>query len=91
MTVLTYPNKTALPIAEYAMDDDECGYKYHSYHIDGIGINSPELVFNVLSPPLSVSIGQSFHIWFGEDLHDCYDNDNSGETCTDVYAWYTTD
>ena len=72
------------------MDDDACGYKYHSYQIDGIGINSPELVFNVLSPPLPVSIGQSFHIWFGEDLHDCGDDNNSGETCADVYAWYTT-
>ena len=90
-TVITYPNNTALPIAEYAKDDDDCGYNYHSYRIDGIHVNSTELVFNILSPPLSVSFGQVFHIWFGEDLNDCGDDNNIGETCADVYAWYTTD
>ena len=89
--MITYPNNTALPIAEYALDDHLCGYKYHSYRINGIGVNSPELVFGVLSPPLSVSIGHIFHIWFGEDLNDCGENNNSGEVCADVYAWCTTD
>ncbi|KAL9970887.1 hypothetical protein ACROYT_G023340 [Oculina patagonica] len=88
---ITYPNNTALPIAEYARDDSGCGHAYHSYRIDGIDVNSSELVFNILSPPMSVSIGQIFHIWYSEDLHDCGEHDNSGETCTDVYAWYTTD
>ena len=90
-TVITYPNKTALPIAEYTRDDHSCGARYHNYHIDGFDVNSKKLVFNNLSPPLSVSIGQIFLIWFGEDLHDCTEDDNSGETCADVYAWYATD
>ncbi|KAL9970866.1 hypothetical protein ACROYT_G023318 [Oculina patagonica] len=90
LTVITYPNKTALPIAEYTRDNRNCGAFYYSYNIDGMDPNSPELVFNNLSPPLSVSIGQMFHIWYGEDLLDCTEFDNSGETCADVYAWYTT-
>ena len=83
LTVITYPNKTALPITEYRRDDRSCGHRYHSYRIDGFDLNSKELVFNNLSPPLSVSIGQIFHIWFGEDLHDCTEGDNSGETCAE--------
>jgi len=81
-------NGTALLLADYVRDDYLCGYKYYSYHLDGIGVNSPELVFNRLSPQLSVSIGQEFQIWQGEDLTDCYDYDNGGQTCVDVYAWY---
>ncbi|KAL9970865.1 hypothetical protein ACROYT_G023317 [Oculina patagonica] len=91
LTVITYPNRTALPIAEYTRGDPSCVGFYYAYHIDGIDPNSPELVFNHLSPPLSVSIGQKFHIWYAEDLQDCNEHDNSGETCADVYAWYTTD
>lgn len=91
LTVITYPNKTALQLADYLRDGRKCGMLYHAYHIDGIGVDSTELVFNNLSPPMSVSIGQMFQIWCGEDLHDCYEGDNSGQTCADVYAWYATD
>ena len=91
LTVITYPNKTALPIAEYTRHDRFCGFRYHYYHIDGFDVNSKELLFNNLSPQLSVSIGQIFHIWYGEDLNNCSEHDNSGQTCVDVYAWYATD
>ncbi|KAL9970863.1 hypothetical protein ACROYT_G023315 [Oculina patagonica] len=89
LTVITYPNKTALLLADYLRDDSgSCGNKYYLYKIVGIGINSPELVFNSLPTPLSVSVGQEFHIWYGQDLKDCTENNNAGMTCADVYAWY---
>ena len=88
LTVITYPNKTALLLADYLKDDSGCGKKYYSYQIDGIGVNSTELVFNKLPTPLSVPYGQEFQIWYGQDLRDCSENNNGGETCADVYAWY---
>ena len=87
-TVITTTAKDALSLADYSKDEAGCNLKYYSYQIDGITENSPELVFNNLSPPLSVSVGQEFQIWFGEDLSDCTEHDNSGRTCADVYAWY---
>ena len=86
-TVITYENKTVLPLAEYR--DGYCT-KY-SYKIKGIDVNSTELLFNRLPSPVSVSNGQEFKIWYTEALlnkHHCYD-DNSGEICVDVYALYT--
>ncbi|KAJ7382549.1 hypothetical protein OS493_034183, partial [Desmophyllum pertusum] len=65
LTVITYPNKTALPLADYLRDEGGCGEKYYSYEIAGIGVNSPELVFNNLSTPLAVSNAQEFQIWEG--------------------------
>ena len=59
------------------------------YSLEGTDVNSPELVFNQLLPPLNVSLGQKFQIWYAEDLVDCFELDNSGQTCVDVYAWYT--
>ncbi|XP_078374814.1 uncharacterized protein LOC144658280 isoform X2 [Oculina patagonica] len=88
LTVITYPNKTALLLADYLKDVSGCGKNYYLYQIAGIGVNSPELVFNKLPTPLSVSVGQEFHIWYGQDLKDCSEDNNDGQTCADVYAWY---
>ncbi|XP_022809788.1 uncharacterized protein LOC111346782 [Stylophora pistillata] len=88
VTVITFPNKTALPIADYARDTSSCGFKYHSYQLNGTDVNSPELVFKTMSRPLPVSIGQVFQIWYAEVLDDCAWGNNSGQTCADVYAWY---
>ena len=88
VTVITFPNKTALPIADYARDTSNCGFKYHSYQLNGTDVNSPELVFKTMFPPLPVSIGQVFQIWYAEVLDNCYWSNNSGQTCADVYAWY---
>ncbi|KAL9970877.1 hypothetical protein ACROYT_G023330 [Oculina patagonica] len=86
LTVITHPNKTALLLADYLRGSSSC--KYYSYQIAGIGVNSPELVFNKLPTPMSVSVDQEFHIWYGQDLKECSEDNNSGETCADVYAWY---
>ena len=84
-TVITYENKSVLPLAEYR--DGVCT-KY-SYKIKGIDVNSTELLFNHLPSPISVSNGQVFKIWYNEALlpNDCA-QDNSGEICVDVYALY---
>lgn len=88
LTVLTDSSKTALLLADYSKNEDHCGYKYYSYQISGIGVNSPELLFNNLPTPLSVSVGKEFQIWYGQDLIDCSEGNNAGQTCADVYAWY---
>ena len=87
LTVITYPNKTALPLAQYRGESDSC--RFYSYKIDGVGINSAELLFNKLPSPITVSPGQDeFHIWYGEALSNCGWRDNYGTACADVYAWY---
>ena len=86
-TVITYENKSVLPLAEYRQDY-KCA-KY-SYKIEGIDVNSTELLFNHLPSPISVSNGQVFEIWYTEALLNkrrC-DGDNSGKICVDVYALY---
>lgn len=87
-TVLTYTNRSALLIAEYLRKTGNCDFRYYSYRMEETDVNSPELVFNHLLPPLNASLGQTFQIWYAEDLVDCSEFDNSGQTCVDVYAWY---
>ena len=85
-TVITYENKSVLPLAEYR--DGNC--RKYSYEIKGIDVNSTELLFNRLPSPISVSNGQVFKIWFNEALlskTSCA-RDNTGEICVDVYALY---
>ena len=60
LTVITYPNKTVLPLAEFAKGSDD-----YRYQLDRAHVNSPTLVFNLLPTPLVVSIGQQFLIWYG--------------------------
>ena len=85
-TVITYKNNSVLPLAEYRQDHTCAKY---SYKIEGIDVNSTELLFNHLPSPISVSNGQVFKIWYNEALppSNCA-QDNSGEICVDVYAWY---
>ena len=66
----------------------ECGTEKHFYSLDGTSHNSTVLVFRNLSNPLSVSRDQELQIWYGQDLKDCSESGNSGETCVDVFAWY---
>ena len=87
-TVITYKNKSVLPLAEYrSIRIHKCA-KY-SYKIEGIDVNSTELLFNHLPSPISVSNGQEFKIWYNEALppSNCA-QDNTGEICVDVYALY---
>ena len=82
-TVITFKNRSALLLADYRKKD--CHY---SYKIEGVGVNDNELRFNNLPTPISVSVGDEFQIWFTQDLYYCSEDNNSGQTCADVYAWY---
>ena len=82
LTVLTFKNRSALLLADYTK---RCDY---SYKIEGVGVNDNELRFNNLPSPISVSVGDEFQIWYGQDLKNCSEENNSGQTCADVYAWY---
>ena len=83
LTVITFKNRSALLLADYR--EKGCHY---SYKIEGVGVNETELRFNNLPSPISVSVGDEFQIWYGQDLKNCGEDDNSGQTCADVYAWY---
>ena len=82
-TVITFKNRSALLLADYR--EKGCHY---SYKIEGVGVNENELRFNNLPTPISVSVGDEFQIWYGQDLTYCSEGNNSGQTCADVYAWY---
>ncbi|CAH3179951.1 unnamed protein product, partial [Porites evermanni] len=75
--------RSALLLADYKKEN--CGYPYK---IEGVGVNYNELRFNNLPSPISVSVGDEFQIWYGQDLNNCSEDNNSGQTCVDVYAWY---
>ena len=84
LTVITFQNRSPLLPADYR----RTGCRYYSYKIEGVGINQTELQFDILPSPISVSVGDEFQIWFGQDLKNCSENNNSGQTCADVYAFY---
>ena len=83
LTVITFKNRSALLLADYR--EKGCG---PLYKIEGVGVNDNELRFNNLPTPISVSVGDEFQIWYGQDLKNCSEDNNSGQTCADVYAWY---
>lgn len=87
MTVITYSNKTVLPLADFVKGN--ANNKYYTYQLGGADVNSTTLVFNPLPTPLVVSVGQQFQIWYAHDLVDSTESNNSGETCADVYALYS--
>lgn len=94
MTIITDDKKNAiLPPVENLEGlkpgvSKDCGTKQHFYSLDGNSLKSPELVFRNHSNPFSVSRSQEMQIWYGQDWKDCSENENKGETCVDVYAWY---
>jgi hypothetical protein len=58
------------------------------YVLPGRTNMDPELILPDLSPPLAVTAGQELQIWFGQDLLDWGERDNTGISCCDVYVYY---
>ena len=85
MTVITYSNKTVLPLAEFLKGNDRT---YYTYQLDGADFNSATLVFKLLPTPLVVLVGQQFQLWYAHDLVNYTEYNNDGKTCADVYALY---
>ena len=86
MTVITYSNKTVLPLAEFVKSNAE--NKLYTYQLDGADVNSATLVFKLLPTPLVVLVGQQFQLWYAHDLVNFTEDNNDGKTCADVYALY---
>ena len=88
-TIITdVDKKPVLPPAHDLKDFGGPDEKAHFYSLPGYHHNSTELVFRTLVNPLSVSNNQEMQIWYGPDMVDRYEGDNSGKTCVDVYALY---
>ena len=93
-TIITHDNKTAILPPDEDLEafkpetKHPCDTKKHFYSLDGTSHKSPELIFRDLPNPLSVSRNRELQIWYGQDWQDCGENNNSGETCVDVFAWY---
>ena len=89
-TIIADANKKAIlpPAEDLKAFKAHFDNKKHFYSLPGYHHNSTELVFRNLVNPLSVSSNQEMQIWYGQDWMDRGEEDNSGETCVDVYAWY---
>ena len=61
---------------------------YLFYKLPGFHQNSAEIVFDFFPVPLSVTIGQRFRVWYGEDLIKNGEANNVGNSCIDVYGFY---
>ena len=96
MTIITKASGEALlPLDEESKDSQNsqnsaasCGKKRQIYSLERTSQNSSQLVFGNLSSPLSLLRNQELQIWYGQDWIDCSEDNNSGATCVDVYAWY---
>ena len=62
--------------------------EYLFYKLPGFDQNSAEIVFDFFPVPLSVTTGQRFRVWYGEDLKDWGEAGNVGKSCIDVYGFY---
>ena len=89
MTIITDADKKpVLPPTEDLTNLGMAGEKAHFYSLPEYHHKSTELVFRTLVNPLSVSNNQEMQIWYGPDMVDRHEGDNSGKTCVDVYAFY---
>ena len=91
MTIITNAKKEAIlpPAGDLkAHYKADCNYKKHFYSLNGTTHKSPELVFGDLTNKVSMLRNQELQIWYGQDWMKCFELDNSGATCVDVYVWY---
>ena len=76
-------NARIFPLNSSVNFDDYLFYKLPGFHQ-----NSPEIVFDFFPVPLSVTIGQRFRVWYGEDLMNAGEVGNVGNSCIDLYGFY---
>ena len=89
MTIITNAkNEAILPPAGNLKAHAGCNNKTHVYSLNETTHKSPELVFGDLTNKVSVSRNQELQTWYGQDWIDCYESDNNGATCVDVFVWY---
>ena len=88
MTVITNAKREALLPSMENINAHACNGKEHFYVLDGVNQGSPELILGNLSRPLSLLKDQQLQIWYGQDWVDCSEDNNSGTSCVDIFAWY---
>ena len=76
-------NNRISPPPDHPLTYSEGGYL--TYQLPGVTNKDPELTLPELSPPLAVTAGKEFRIWFDQDLNDYTESDNVGQTCADVW------
>ena len=60
------------------------------YTLPGYTSSSSELVFTDFGYPKYLKKGDQLRVWYGEDLYDYTESDNSGKTCMDIYVYSLT-
>lgn len=58
------------------------------YELPGQTFTDPQMIFPDFTPFLPVTKGQEFRVWFGEDLMNYFDDDNTGRTCFNIYILF---
>ena len=90
-TIITNVNKKALRPLEKDLKSLKQlggGGQKHFYVLEGIKQGSSELVLSSYTSPLRLLKDQELQIWYGQDWIDWSEENNSGTTCVDVFAWY---
>lgn len=77
-------NERVAPSPDFKVDDE----KHLRYKIPGQDYNDSKLTFPKFSPKLIVHKNQTFRVWYGEDLANYEESDNSGTTCANVSMEY---
>ena len=57
------------------------------YSMPGYTALSPELVFTDFCAPHYLNKGVKLRVWYGEDWSGYTENDNSGKSCTKIFAY----
>ncbi|KAK3739026.1 hypothetical protein QZH41_010485 [Actinostola sp. cb2023] len=82
--VTTATNKIVFPKdLHFTHDHDNLWYSMEQFDSD-----SNILVFQRFHEPLYIASGQELRLWYGEDLRDVSEQDNSGLTCANVFGFY---
>ena len=89
MTIITNAKREALlPSVENLRRASGCKTLKHFYILDGVSQGSLELILGNPSRPLNLLKDQQLQIWYGQDWVGCSEDNNSGTTCADIFAWY---
>ena len=85
-TLITDKNRNLLlPKSNFLSDYRDCKF----YSLPWATTESPQLLFDNFSTPLTVETNQEFQIWYSEDLFKWGYGDNGYEkTCVAVYGLY---
>ena len=52
------------------------------YDLDGFTVHDDVIIFRIKT--VNVMDGDEYQIWYGEDINDISEGDNSGKHCVDV-------